>query len=168
MAPGDAAGLAVAVVDGQLWRLNVASAPTPDRVSAYIEEALADRCRRPFTVFSAGRIVGTTSYYNILPQVARLEIGHTWYARSVQRTAVNTACKVALLDHAFGPLGARVVGWRTDLANTVSQRAIERLGALRDGVIRGDRLRKDGTIRDTVVYSMTAAEWAIHRARLVQ
>jgi len=100
--------------------------------------------------------------------VKRLEIGYTWYAQSVQRTHVNTACKRLLMTHAFDTLGCHVVGWRTDHLNLASQRAIERLGAHKDGVIRGQALRRDGTIRDTVMYSMTASEWPTAKARLTQ
>lgn len=160
--------LALAVADGELWRLRFASAPEPESVGAYIDKALADPTRSAFAVYADGVVVGTTSYHDIRPEVARLEIGYTWYARRVQRTAVNTACKVALLDYAFEQLHARVVGWRTDNLNTASQAAIERLGATLDGRIRGHQLRRDGSIRDTVMYSMTANEWGIHRARLVQ
>jgi RimJ/RimL family protein N-acetyltransferase len=103
--------------------------------------------------------VGSTSYHDIVPAVRRLEIGYTWYARRAQRTHVNTACKLLLLTHAFETLEANVVGWRTDNFNFASQRAIERLGAKKDGVIRGHALRRDGTIRDTVMYSLHVGEW---------
>ena len=111
-------------------------------------------------------MLGTTGYHNILPEVRRLEIGYTWYGASSQSTHVNTACKLMLLTHAFDTLQARVVGWRTDCENTASQRAIERLGAKKDGVVRGDKMRRDGTIRDTVMYSMTAEEWPSARRHL--
>jgi RimJ/RimL family protein N-acetyltransferase len=126
--------------------------------------------RVPFAVIeqSTGRVLGSTSYHDILPAVKRLEIGYTWYAQSVQRTHVNTACKRLLMTHAFDTLGCHVVGWRTDHLNLASQRAIERLGAHKDGVIRGQALRRDGTIRDTVMYSMTASEWPTAKARLTQ
>ena len=104
---------------------------------------------------TSGRVLGTTGYHNILPEVRRLEIGYTWYGASSQSTHVNTACKLMLLTHAFDTLQARVVGWRTDCENTASQRAIERLGA-----------KKDGIIRDTVMYSMTAEEWPSARRHL--
>lgn len=162
-----APGLAAAVSDGELWRLPYTSAPEPALVRDYIELALATPNRVGFAVLVGDRIVGTTSYHDILPASRRLEIGYTWYAASAQRTGVNTACKIALLDHAFDALGANVVGWRTDNINLRSQAAIERLGATRDGIIRGHQPRKDGSIRDTVLYAMTADQWPRHRARLI-
>ena len=116
---------------------------------------------------TSGRVLGTTGYHNILPEVRRLEIGYTWYGASSQSTHVNTACKLMLLTHAFDTLQARVVGWRTDCENTASQRAIERLGAKKDGVVRGDKMRRDGTIRDTVMYSMRQGEWSEAKAQLL-
>jgi RimJ/RimL family protein N-acetyltransferase len=115
----------------------------------------------PFAVIdpSSGKVLGSTRYHDILAPVARLEIGYTWYAKSYQRSHVNTACKLLLLTHAFEQLGAKLVGWRTDNFNYASQRAIERLGAKRDGVLRHHALRRDGTIRDTYMYSVTAGEW---------
>jgi RimJ/RimL family protein N-acetyltransferase len=115
----------------------------------------------PFAVIdqSSGKVLGSTRYHDILAPVARLEIGYTWYAKSYQRSHVNTACKLLLLTHAFEQLGAKLVGWRTDNFNYDSQRAIERLGAKRDGVLRHHALRRDGTIRDTYMYSVTAGEW---------
>lgn len=147
------------------------SVPEPEQTALYIENALAGQRaghRVPFAVIdeSTGDVLGSTSYHDILPSVRRLEIGYTWYARRVQRTHVNTVCKVMLLTHAFETLGYRTVGWRTDDLNFVSQAAIERLGARRDGVIRGQQLRRDGTIRDTVMYSMTAEGWPEHRDHL--
>jgi RimJ/RimL family protein N-acetyltransferase len=122
----------------------------------------------PFVVIQEGtqEIIGTTRYHDIITAVARLEIGYTWYAKSHQRSHVNTACKLLLLEHAFDALGAAVVGWRTDNFNLASQRAIERLGAKRDGVIRHHALRRDGTVRDTVMYSVIAGEWPEIRAHL--
>ncbi|MDD2712614.1 MAG: GNAT family protein, partial [Simplicispira sp.] len=113
------------------------------------------------------RVLGSTSFHDILPAVRRVEIGYTWYARSMQRSHVNTTCKLLMLGHAFGPLGCHVVGWRTDHFNFASQRAIERLGAKKDGVIRGHALRRDGTIRDTVMYSLRSGEWPESRAQLL-
>ena len=115
----------------------------------------------PFAIIeqSSGEVIGTTRYHDIVPAVARLEIGYTWYAKRWQRTHVNTACKLLLLRHAFDALGANVVGWRTDNFNFASQRAIERLGARKDGVLRHHALRRDGTVRDTVMYSLMAGEW---------
>ena len=172
LALGHEGGLASAAADGQLWRLRVTSVPAPGDTRAYIETALQMReagSRLPFAVVdeTTGRVLGSTSYHDILPAVRRLEIGWTWYARSVQRSHVNTTCKLLLLDHAFGVLGCQVVGWRTDNFNFASQRAIERLGARKDGVIRGHALRRDGTIRDTVMYSLRAGEWPESRAQLL-
>ncbi|MBH9553167.1 GNAT family N-acetyltransferase [Inhella gelatinilytica] len=161
-------GLLAAAADGKLWELAFTSVPEPSQTRAYIEQALATPNRLAFAVLDAktGRVLGSTSYHDIVPAVDRLEIGWTWYAQSSWRTAVNTACKLALLTHAFDALGAAVVGWRTDLLNTRSQAAIERLGARREGVIRHDQLRRDGTVRDTVRYSLLASEWPAVRNRL--
>ena len=112
-------------------------------------------------------MLGTSSFHDIVPAIQRVEIGYTWYAASSQRTHVNTACKLLMLTHAFETLGCRVVGWRTDNFNFASQRAIERLGAQKDGVIRGHALRRDGTIRDTVMYSLRAGEWTEVKAQLL-
>ena len=166
------AGLAAAAADGELWRLRVTSVPEPQDTRAYIETALRMRDegnRFAFAVLddATGRVLGTTSYHDILPAVKRVEIGYTWYAQSVQRTHVNTTAKLLMMGHAFDTLGCHVVGWRTDNFNFASQRAIERLGAKKDGVIRGHALRRDGTIRDTVMYSMTAGEWPEARAQLL-
>jgi RimJ/RimL family protein N-acetyltransferase len=157
-------GLRAAAADGALWNLRVTSVPTPDQTRDYIETALKSReegHRLAFAVIdeASGVVLGTTSYHDILPAVKRLEIGYTWYAKRVQRTHVNTTCKLLLLTHAFDTLGCNVVGWRTDNFNFASQRAIERLGAKKDGVIRGQALRRDGTIRDTVMYSLHRGEW---------
>ena len=157
------AGLAAAAADGALWRIRVTSVPEPQETRAYIETALQMReagSRLAFAVLddASGRMLGSSSYHDILPAVRRVEIGYTWYARSVQRTHVNTAAKLLLMGHAFDTLGCHVVGWRTDNFNHASQRAIERLGARKDGVIRGHALRRDGTIRDTVMYSMRSGE----------
>jgi RimJ/RimL family protein N-acetyltransferase len=166
------AGLAAAAADGQLWTIRVTSVPEPQDTRAYIEAALQGReqgHRFAFAVLedATGKVLGTTSYHDIVPAVRRVEIGYTWYAKSVQRTHVNTSAKLLLLAHAFGSLGCEVVGWRTDNFNFASQRAIERLGAKKDGVIRGHALRRDGTIRDTVMYSMRAGEWPEARAQLL-
>ncbi|WNL37737.1 GNAT family protein [Halomonas sp. PAMB 3232] len=138
--------------------------PSPDETRGFIETALKDReagHRFAFAVIdeTSGTVLGTTSYNDILPEVKRLEIGHTWYAKRAQRTHINTTCKLLLLTHAFDTLGCNVVGWRTDNFNYASQRAIERLGVKKDGVIRGHKLRRDGTIRDTVMYSLRRGEW---------
>lgn len=162
-------GLREAAADGALWTLWFTSVPEPEQTAAYIETALRQQqegSRLPFAVRYQGRIVGSTSYHDIVPAIARLEIGYTWYAKSMQRTALNTRCKLLLMSHAFETLGAQLVGWRTDIHNLVSQRAIERLGAHKDGVLRHHYPRRDGTVRDTVMYSMTAAEWPAARDRL--
>jgi len=112
-------------------------------------------------------VLGSSSYHDIVPAVKRVEIGYTWYAKSVQRTHVNSTCKLLLMTHAFETLGCHVVGWRTDNFNFASQAAIERLGAHKDGVIRGHALRRDGTIRDTVMYSLRAGEWPEVKAQLL-
>lgn len=165
-------GLRAAAADGELWKLRVTSVPAPEETRAYIETALkmrAEGSRFAFTVTdeAGGRVLGSTSFHDILPAVKRLEIGYTWYAQKVQRTHVNTSCKLLLLTHAFETLGCHVVGWRTDNDNFASQAAIERLGAQRDGVIRGQALRRDGTIRDTVMYSMRSGEWPEAKAQLL-
>ena len=165
-------GLAAAAADGQLWRLRVTSVPEPQETRAYIETALQMReqgSRFAFAVIdeATGRVLGSTSFHDIIPAVRRVEIGYTWYARSVQRSHVNTTCKLLMLGHAFDQLGCHIVGWRTDNFNFASQRAIERLGAKKDGVIRGHALRRDGTIRDTVMYSLRAGEWPESRAHLL-
>jgi RimJ/RimL family protein N-acetyltransferase len=164
-------GLLAAAADGELWHLRVTSVPEPEQTLAYIETALAQQAagnRLPFAVIdvASGRVLGSSSYHDIVPAVSRLEIGYTWYAKSTQRTRVNTAAKLMLMSHAFDSLGAQLVGWRTDNFNHASQRAIERLGAHRDGVLRHHALRRDGTVRDTVMYSLTAGEWPEVRAQL--
>jgi RimJ/RimL family protein N-acetyltransferase len=164
-------GLRAAAADGELWKLRVTSVPAPGETRDYIATALAARERGQRFAFAViedatGDVLGSTSYHDILPGVKRLEIGYTWYARRAQRTHVNTACKMLLLAHAFDTLGCNVVGWRTDNFNFASQRAIERLGARKDGVLRGHALRRDGTIRDTVMYSLTCGEWPEVRAHL--
>jgi N-acetyltransferase len=158
------AELSEAAADGQLWTLHFTSVPEPDKTLAYIQTALDDCAkgtRVPWVVreTASGRIIGSTSFHDIVPAARRVEIGYTWYARSWQRTHVNTACKLRLLEHAFDTLGCSVVGWRTDNLNLRSQAAIERLGAKKDGVIRRQQLRRDGTLRDTVMYSVTDEEW---------
>jgi N-acetyltransferase len=166
------AGLRAAAADGELWRLRVTSVPDPDDTRKYIEDALAMRDagnRFAFAVTDqqTGTVLGSTSYHDILAAVKRVEIGYTWYAKRCQRTHVNTTCKLLMMAHAFDTLGCHVVGWRTDNFNHASQQAIERLGATKDGVIRGHAMRRDGTIRDTVMYSMRAGEWPEARAQLL-
>ena len=164
--------LRMAASDGKLWTLRVTSVPEPAQTEAYIVAALkghADGHMLPFAVRHLGenRIIGCTRYHDIIESVGRLEIGYTWYAKSFQRSMVNTVCKFLLMSHAFEKLDAGVVGWRADNFNFASQRAIERLGAKRDGVLRGHALRRDGTIRDTVMYSVTAGEWPEIKAHLL-
>ena len=165
-------GLQAAAADGALWNIRVTSVPEPQDTRKYIEDALSMReagNRFAFCVLddASGRVLGSSSYHDIVPAVKRLEIGYTWYAKSVQRSHVNTTCKLLLMTHAFETLGCHVVGWRTDNFNFASQAAIERLGARKDGVIRGHALRRDGTIRDTVMYSLRAGEWAEVKAQLL-
>lgn len=168
---GHAEALREAAADGQLWTLRVTSVPEPAQVESYIEQALQSQAAGhmlPFAVrdLADGRIVGSTRYHDIVRAVDRVEIGYTWYAARAQRTHVNTACKLLLMSHAFEALGCQVVGWRTDVLNLRSQQAIERLGARRDGVLRHHALRRDGTVRDTVMYSLLANEWPLVRRRL--
>ncbi len=164
-------GLAAAAADGELWNLRVTSVPAPGETRAYIETALRMRQeghRFAFVVLdsSSGRVIGSSSYHDIVPGLARLEIGYTWYAKSRQRSAVNTTTKWLLMQHAFETLGAQLVGWRTDNYNFASQQAIARLGARKDGVLRHHALRRDGTVRDTVMYSLAAGEWPEVKAHL--
>lgn len=165
------AGLEAAAADGELWKLRVTYVPPPGAMRTYVEQALAMQANGtslPFAVRDQhdGAIVGSTRYYDFDAEVPRVLIGYTWYAKGRQRSHVNTACKLLLIDHAFERLGCAAVAWETDILNTASQRAIERLGAHRDGVLRQHKGRHDGTIRDTVAYSMLAAEWPAGRAAL--
>ncbi len=166
------AGLQTAAADGELWSIRITSVPEPKDVRAYIETALSQReagNRFAFAVVddASGNVLGCTSYHDIVPAIKRVEIGWTWYGKSSQRTHVNTTCKLLMLTHAFETLGCHVVGWRTDNFNFASQAAIERLGAKKDGVIRGHAMRRDGTIRDTVMYSMRSGEWPEAKAQLL-
>ena len=166
------AGLRAAAADGALWNIRVTSVPEPEQTLKYIEDALqmrADGNRFAFAVTdtASGEVLGTTSYHDIIPAARRVEIGYTWYAKRVQRSHVNTTCKLLMLQHAFDTLACKVVGWRTDNFNFASQAAIERLGAQKDGVIRGHAMRRDGTIRDTVMYSLRAGEWPEVKAQLL-
>ena len=165
-------GLCAAATDGALWSIRVTSVPEPEQTRSYIESALSMReagSRFAFAVIDStnGTVLGCTSYHDIVPAIKRVEIGWTWYAKSSQRSHVNTTCKLLLLTHAFETLGCHVVGWRTDNFNFASQAAIERLGAKKDGVLRGQALRRDGTIRDTVMYSMRSGEWPEAKAQLL-
>jgi len=166
------AGLLAAAADGELWNLRITSVPEPQDTAAYIETALKQHeqgNRLAFAVIdkSSDKVLGSSSYHDIVPAVERLEIGYTWYAQSVQRSHVNTTVKLMLMTHAFETLGAKLVAWRTDNFNFASQRAIERLGAKRDGVLRHHALRRDGTVRDTVMYSLAAGEWPEVKAQLM-
>ncbi|MFN3565715.1 MAG: GNAT family N-acetyltransferase [Burkholderiaceae bacterium] len=157
-------GLVAAASDGELWKLWFTSVPAPQEMHAYISGALAGHDAGhmlPWAVrdLTTGTIVGSTRYHDIVPSIDRVEIGYTWYARRCQKTHVNTACKLLLMTHAFESLRCRVVGFRTDNFNFASQSAIEALGAKKDGVIRHHQARRDGTVRDTVIYSILAAEW---------
>jgi RimJ/RimL family protein N-acetyltransferase len=165
-------GLRAAAADGELWNIRVTSVPEPKDTRKYIEDALAMReagHRFAFAVIedSSGKVIGSSSYHDIVPAIQRLEIGYTWYAKSHQRSHVNSTCKLLLMTHAFETLGCHVVGWRTDNFNFASIAAIERLGAKKDGVLRGHALRRDGTIRDTVMYSLRSGEWPEVRAQLL-
>ena len=163
-------GLVEAVRDGEMWQLWYTAVPSPDGMAAEIDRRLglqAQGSMLPFTVFDAeGRIAGMTTYMNIDPTHRRVEIGSTWYARRVQRTPLNTACKLLLLTQAFGALDCIAVEFRTHRLNTQSRRAIERLGAQLDGVLRSHQRASDGSLRDTAVYSITADEWPTVRAHL--
>jgi N-acetyltransferase len=166
------AGLREAAADGELWNIRVTSVPEPENTRKYIEDALRMRDegnRFAFAVIeeSTGRVLGSSSYHDIFPATRRVEIGYTWYAASMQRSHVNSTCKLLMMTHAFETLQCKTVGWRTDNFNFKSQAAIERLGARKDGIIRGHALRRDGTIRDTVMYSMTAGEWLEAKAQLL-
>ncbi len=156
--------LIVAAMDGQLWNLWYTFVPRREETKSYIEDALSGQRAGhmlPWSVreLTTGKIVGSTRYHNVMPEIDRVEIGYTWYAASWQRSHVNTTCKLLLMTHAFETLGCKVVGLRTDALNFTSQRAIEALGAKKDGVIRHFRARRDGTVRDSVIYSILATEW---------
>ncbi len=164
-------GLVAATRDGELWRLWYTGAPEPDGVAAEIARRLdlQEKGRMvPFTVVEAptGRIVGMTSYMNIERGAPRVEIGSTWYAASVQRTGLNTEAELLLLGHAFDALGHEAVEFRTHVLNSQSRRAIERLGARFEGILRANQIARDGTLRDTAVYSIVRAEWPAVRSHL--
>ncbi len=156
--------LLAAAADGKLWELWFTAVPEPSQTSEYITNALAGQeagHMLPWAVreLESGTIIGSTRYHDIVAPIDRVEIGYTWYAKSWQRSHVNTTCKLLLLRHAFESLGCQVVGLRTDNFNFRSQRAIEALGARKDGVIRHHQARRDGTVRDSVMYSILASEW---------
>ena len=163
--------LVAAASDGRLWELWFTAVPEPRATRAYIVNALAGReagHMLPWAVrdLSSQAIVGSTRYHDIVIPVDSVEIGYTWYGRTSQRSHVNTGCKLLLLRHAFDALDCRVVGLRTDNFNLASQRAIEALGAKKDGVIRHHQARRDGTVRDSVMYSILAGEWPDVRRHL--
>jgi RimJ/RimL family protein N-acetyltransferase len=156
--------LETAAADGELWNLTVTSVPPPGQARDYVEKALqgqADGLMLPFAVreTGSGDIVGSTRYYEIDAELPRLAIGYTWYAKRWQKSHLNTACKRLLLEHAFETLGCVAVAFHTDERNEDSQRAIERLGAQREGVLRAHKRRTDGSLRNTVCFSILADEW---------
>ncbi|HVP08549.1 MAG TPA: GNAT family protein [Burkholderiales bacterium] len=164
LSPDHHDGLVAAAADGRLWELFYTSVPEPDKTRAYIEAALEGQKAGhmlPWAVrdLRSGALVGSTRYHDIVAAADRVEIGWTWYAQRCQRTHVNTTCKLLLLERGFEKVGCKVIGLRTDNFNFRSQRAIEALGAKKDGVIRHHWPRRDGTIRDTVMYSILASEW---------
>jgi RimJ/RimL family protein N-acetyltransferase len=171
--PDHADGLIAAAADGKLWELWFTSVPAASDTAAYIAEALAGQRQGhmlPWAVrdLATDAIVGSTRYHDIVLGVERVEVGYTWYAASRQRSHVNSACKLLLLSHAFETLGCRLVGFRTDNFNFRSQRAIEALGAKKDGVLRHHQMRRDGTARDSVMYSVLASEWRDVRRHLTE
>jgi RimJ/RimL family protein N-acetyltransferase len=164
-------GLVAAAQDGKLWELFFTSVPEPENARKYIDDALKGQeqghmCPWAVRDVKSGEIVGSTRYHDIIAVSDRVEIGYTWYAARCQRSHVNTACKLLLMEYAFDKLGCKVVGLRTDNFNFRSQRAIEALGAKKDGVIRHHAPRRDGSIRDTVMYSVLAHEWPDVRKHL--
>ena len=164
-------GLVAAAKDGELWRLFFTFVPETGGTRAYIEAALAGQTAGhmlPWAVrdLATGEVVGSTRYHDVMAEIDRVEIGYTWYGKSRQRTHVNTVCKLLLLDHAFATVGCAVVGLRTDNLNLRSRQAIEALGAKNDGVLRHHALRSDGSVRDSVMYSILAHEWPDVRKHL--
>ncbi len=171
LSDGHAHSLGEAATDGELWKLWFTTVPAPGHTLEYIQSALNGQASGemlPWAVvdLTSGKVIGSTRYHDMVPDIDRVEIGYTWYAQSYQRSHVNSTCKLMLLEHAFDGLGAKVVGLRTDNFNFKSQRAIEGIGAKKDGVIRHHRARPDGTVRDTVIYSILATEWPDVRRHL--
>ena len=169
--PDHEEALSVATADGELWNLWYTVVPGPEETKRYIEDALAGQNAGhmlPWAVreLTTDKIIGSTRYHDIVPEIDRVEIGYTFYGKRWQRTHVNTACKLLLFEHGFDGLGCKVVGLRTDNFNYASQRAIERLGAKRDGVLRHHQARRDGTARDSYIYSVLAHEWPDVRRHL--
>jgi RimJ/RimL family protein N-acetyltransferase len=164
MTADHAADIARAASDGRLWELFYTTVPGPDEAEGYVATALAGQGAGhmlPWVVrdLERGEVVGSTRYHDVVPALDRVEIGYTFYAARVQRSHVNTTCKLLLLGHAFDTLGCAVVGLRTDNFNVRSQAAIAGIGAKRDGVLRHHALRRDGSVRDSVMFSVLAAEW---------
>lgn len=158
------ADLSAAAADGELWNLWFTSVPKPEETKTYIETALTGYQAGhmlPWAVreLTTGKIAGSTRYHDVVANIDRVEIGYTWYAKSWQKSHVNTVCKLLLLAHAFDTLGCKVVGLRTDNFNFNSQKAIEGLGAKKDGVLRHHAMRRDGSVRDSVMYSILVTEW---------
>jgi RimJ/RimL family protein N-acetyltransferase len=170
LSPAHHDALVEAIGDGELWKLWYTTIPRPEAMAREIERRLglqAAGTMLPFTVFDAeDRVSGMTTYMNVDGANRRVEIGSTWYARRVQRSAINTQCKRLLLAHAFETLDCIAVEFRTHFFNQQSRRAIERLGAKQDGILRSHQIAPNGTLRDTVVYSIIAAEWPTVRAHL--
>jgi RimJ/RimL family protein N-acetyltransferase len=170
--PAHADGLRAAAADGKLWELWYTNVPTPAEVDAYVDAALAMQAAGAALAFAVrdahGRIVGTTRYYDLLPATPRLQIGYTWYARSAQRTGLNTEAKLLLLGHAFEALGCASVGLQTSTHNAASRAAIARLGAKEEGILRAHLRHRDGSLRDTVNFSIIDSEWPAVKAGLLQ
>ena len=170
LSPDHCGGLAEAVKDGELWKLWYTLVPTAEGMSKEIDRRLGLQkagSMLPFTVFDAdGKVAGMTTYMNVDTPNRRVEIGSTWYARRVQRSALNTQCKLLLLAHAFETLDCIAVEFRTHFFNHQSRRGIERLGATQDGILRNHQIAPNGTLRDTVVYSILASEWPTAKTHL--
>ena len=168
--PAHAPALGEAASDGQLWRLGYTSVPSADTAAAYIDKALAMQAAGTALAFAvldaAGAVVGSTRFYGLDPDAPRVQIGYTWYARRVQRTALNTEAKLLLLGHAFDVLDCISVGFETSALNSASRNAIARLGARQDGVLRSHMRHADGSVRDTVAFSIIRAEWPSMQRRL--
>jgi RimJ/RimL family protein N-acetyltransferase len=165
-----AEGLRAAASDGRLWELQFTNVPTPDDVDGWLEAALAKQAAGEQLAFvvrdAGGRVVGSTRYYELLPETPRLCIGYTWYARSVQRTGLNTVAKLLLLGHAFEALGCASVGFHTCTLNLASRAAIARLGAREEGILRQHLRHRDGSLRDSVCFSILDSEWPVVQAGL--
>jgi RimJ/RimL family protein N-acetyltransferase len=171
LSTADVPGLTAAAADGRLWESPVTVIPTPEKMAAFVDQRLADVASGTWQAFTVrrladDRIVGLTNYLHLDPVNRRREIGGTWYASTAQRTAVNSEAKLLLLDYAFGPLACIAVELRTHARNAASRAAIERLGAKQDGILRHHLISPDGSLRDTVVYSILAEEWPALRERL--